>query len=38
MTERNRKDHEICQILSDRFNSIKEKAEQNVVMENDVYV
>lgn len=38
MTERNMKDQEICQILSDRFFSIKEKAEQNVVMENDVYV
>ena len=38
MTERNMKDQEICQILSDKFNSIKEKAEQNVVMENDVYV
>lgn len=31
------KDQEICDILSDKFKCIKEKAEQNVVINNSIY-
>lgn len=37
MIEKDMKDQEICDILSDKFKCIKEKAEQNVVINNSIY-